>query len=294
MPPMPAAPHNRPKVVLLANRMRPEIMQVVGEMRAWLTDYAEILAEIEINSHPLPMEYEPDFVIVVGGDGTLISQARKVVDRGIPLVGVNFGRLGFLAEYDSSTLLEHADIVFNSHPPVHEHMMLHGTVRDADGNEVAASPALNDFVLTAGQPFRMIELGIEVDGAQGPPLRGDGMIIATPVGSTAYNVSAGGPIVHPVAEAMIVTPLAPHSLAFRPIVLCADSILRITVNFANAGTTLLIDGQITTPIHTGWTIELRRYETNVKFVGNPSTTFWGILQEKLNWASPPSYYHRPS
>jgi len=282
----------QPRVILLADCYRPEIRRVMDEMRASINQYAEIVAEYNADSEPLPESLEADLAIAVGGDGTLLSQARRVVDRGIPLVGVNFGQLGFLAEYDAESLIEHAGIVFQQDPPVHEHMMLKAEVFDSSDKLVHAGTALNDFVVTAGEPFRVIQLELSVDGTEGPSFRGDGLIVATPVGSTAYNVSAGGPILHHVAEAMIVTPLAAHSLAFRPIVLCADSELRIGIHKANPGTTLVIDGQDSMSLAAGFSIKIRRSARNVRFVRNPSTSFWGILQDKLNWASPPRYQNR--
>ena len=282
----------RPRVILLANHERPEIRRVVDEMRRDIGRFADIVAEVEANGDPLPEDLQADLAIAVGGDGTLISQARRVVDRGLPLVGVNFGRLGFLAAYDVHSLIQHADVVFADDPPIHEHMMLKATVRAGDGSVVTEAISLNDCVVTAGHDFRLIELGLSVDGTQGPGLRGDGVIVATPVGSTAYNVSAGGPIVHPMQEAIIITPLAAYSLAFRPIVLCADSELRIDIHQANEGTTLVLDGQASVPLKAGQSILLKQYERKVRFVSNPSTTFWGILQEKLNWASPPMYCSR--
>lgn len=282
----------RPRVILLANHARPEIRRVVDKMRPDIGRFADIVAELEADSGPLPGDTRADLAIAVGGDGTLISQARRVVDRGLPLVGVNFGRLGFLAEYDVQSLIQHADIVFSENPPIHEHMMLKATVLDQDRSVVSEAVSLNDCVVTAGHDFRLIELGLSVDGAEGPGLRGDGVIVATPVGSTAYNVSAGGPIVHPTQEAIIITPLAAYSLAFRPIVLCADSELCIDIHQANEGTTLVLDGQASVPLKAGQSILLKQYERKVRFVSNPSTTFWGILQEKLNWASPPTYCSR--
>lgn len=282
----------RPRVMLLANHDRPEIRRVVDEMRREIGRFADIVAEVEANGEPLPDEGEVDMAIAVGGDGTLIAQARRVVDRGLPLVGVNFGRLGFLAEYDVQSLIQHADVVFGDDPPIHEHMMVKAVVLREDRSPKTEGIALNDCVITAGHDFRLIELGLSVDGTQGPGLRGDGVVVATPVGSTAYNVSAGGPIVHPMQEAIIITPLAAYSLAFRPIVLCADSELRIDIHQANEGTTLVLDGQDSVPLQAGQSIVINQYERKVQFVYNPSTSFWGILQDKLNWASPPKYCRR--
>ncbi len=233
-----------------------------------------------------------DLAVVLGGDGTLLSQARRVVDLELPLVGVNFGRLGFLAEFDWESLQQHAKVVFGPNPPILQRMMLCAVVRDPDGTITHRALAINDCVITAGPPFRMIELRLAIDGAEGPTLGGDGVIVATPVGSTAYNVSAGGPIVDPKLHAMIVTPLAAHSLAFRPFVLCPECEIRIDVARPIEGTSLVLDGQVHVPVRQGTTVTIRRHTQKARFVGNPATTYWQILLQKMRWAAPPSYRDR--
>jgi NAD+ kinase len=282
----------RPRVLLLADHRRPEVGRLLQELRAAIGRFAEIAAEFPTDGEALPHDVKADLAVVVGGDGTLLSQARRMADRAIPLVGINFGRLGFLAEFDRQSLVEHAAVIFGPDPPIAEHMMLAAAVSDPRGKPLHAGIAINDCVVTAGTPFRMIELGLSIDGAAGPNLSGDGVIVATPVGSTAYNVSAGGPIVDPRLEAMIVTPLAAHSLAFRPFVVRPECEVRIEVRRANPGTSLVLDGQVLLRLETGQAVAIRRDDRRVRYVVNPATSYWRILLEKMRWAAPPTYRDR--
>lgn len=281
----------RPRVVLLADRSRPPVAELLEEMRAGIGRWAEVVGEFDTENTPLP-DTHADLAVAVGGDGTLLSQARRLVDRAIPLIGVNIGRLGFLAEFDWDGLRQHAAVVFGPDPPVVEYMMLAATVYDADERAVHSGLAINDCVITAGHPFRMIELQVTIDGDEGPKPAGDGMIVATPIGSTAYNVSAGGPIVDPRLDAMIVTPLAAHSLAFRPFVLCPECEVRIGAARCNEGTSLVLDGQVPMPLEAGQSVAIRRHSRKARFLVNPATSYWGILLEKMRWAAPPSYRDR--
>ncbi len=280
------------RVILLVDRTRPEVVRALAEIRADIGRCARIVGEFPTDGAPLDGELGADLAVVLGGDGTLLSQARRLVEHDLPLVGVNFGRLGFLAEFDPESLRKHASAVFAPDPPLHECMMLQADVREADGAVLHRGLAINDCVVTAGRPFRMIELALAIDGADGPVLTGDGVIVATPVGSTAYNVSAGGPIVDRSLQAMIITPLAAHSLAFRPFVLAPECRIRVAVTRANEGTTLVLDGQVTVGLRSGQTVTIGRHPSRARFVGNPSTSYWRILLEKMRWAAPPTYRDR--
>lgn len=262
---------------------------MIDAVRGRIVRRAAVHAELEANGELLPDDLEADLAVVVGGDGTLISQARRLLDLQVPVVGINFGRLGFLAEFDALTLEQHAEAIFGPEPPIVEYLVLAATITDPDGRTTGPYVAINECVVTAGEPFRMIDARIIIDGAPGPSLRGDGVIIATPTGSTAYNVSAGGPIVHPVVEAFIINPLCAHSLAFRPIVVSDRSELTVEVTRANPGTTVVFDGQVSRPMPAGSKVTLRRHNRNALFVTNPSTTYWRILLDKMGWAAPPSY-----
>jgi NAD+ kinase len=289
---VPTLPPRQRRVVLLAGHTRLEVVSIIDEVRAELAKHVVIGAELEADSSPLPAGLDVDLAVVLGGDGTLLGQARRLLDRDIPLVGVNLGRLGFLAAFDWPGLRRHMSLVFNGSPPIVHQMVLEATVLDEAGGVVHQAVAINDCVVAAGRPFRMIELHMTIDGQRGPGLTGDGVIISTPVGSTAYNVSAGGPIVHPDVEAMIITPNAAHSLAFRPIVVSAKSMLDVGIVRANTGTTLVLDGQASVPLVVGQRLLIRRHNRSVAFVANPETTYWRTLLDKMRWAAPPTYRDR--
>lgn len=282
----------RPRVLLLYNKDRTEVAARLEEVRALLRRHAELVGEFEADATPLPDGADVQLAVVLGGDGTLLGQARRLLDLRIPMIGVNFGRLGLLAEFDWDSLVQHAASVFDGMPIVRERMVLEASVHEPDGERVFHGVAINDCVVTAGFPFRMIELLLHIDDDEGPDLTGDGVIISSAIGSTAYNVSAGGPIVHPDVEAIVITPNAAHSLAFRPIVVPASSRLSVRVARANPGTTLVLDGQSAVHLKADQVLRVRRHAHRVRFVGNPSTTYWRTLLDKMRWAAPPSYRDR--
>jgi NAD+ kinase len=288
-----------PAVLLLTNCSRPGVAERLEEATAIIRRHAELRAAVEVDDAPVAAVPEFDVAVVLGGDGTILSQARRLLDRRRPLVGVNFGRLGFLAEFDWDSFVTHAAMVFGPSPLVRDRMVLSASVSSADGEPRFASSAINDCVVAAGPPYRMIELKIRTHGAfdsalgdGGPDLTGDGVIVSTPIGSTAYNVSAGGPIVHPDVDAIVLTPNAPHSLAFRPIVLPGSAELVITVTRSNEGTALVLDGQVMQLLNVGDIIRLSRHPVRARLVGNPSNSYWNTLLDKMRWAAPPTYRDR--
>lgn len=286
-----------PRVLLIAGAGRAEIAGHVPAVRRIVENHAELVGQIEADFAPLPPSLAGrtpgiDIAVVLGGDGTLIGQARRLLDHGIPMVGVNFGRLGFLAEFDLETLQHHAGAVFGPQRVVRQRLVLEAEVEAPHSPSRVIGVSINDCVITAGTPFRMIEMRLRVGGERGPDFSGDGVIVATPTGSTAYNVSAGGPIVHPDLECMIITPTAPHSLAFRPIVAPADRTLQVEVVRANSGTSLVLDGQVVEPLRDGMRVNVRRHPRPARFVVNPVGSYWRTLVDKLRWGAPPTYRER--
>ena len=263
--------------------------ELLPEVRAIVESSSRLIGEIGLED---PLPEGTDRLVVLGGDGTLITAIRETLGSGVPVLGVNAGRLGILAEFSIESLQEHASAVFGSEPIVRENLVLHVTVLDQDGTPRLESVAVNDCVVTAGPPFRMIELGLRIDDTDGPALNGDGVIIATPIGSTAYNVSAGGPIVQPTVDAMVITPVAPHSLACRPIVSDARTKIEVSVTRGNEGTSLVLDGQVYHALQEGERIVVRHHEQRAMLVGNPGSSYWTNLIEKMRWAAPPSYRDR--
>lgn len=281
-------------VVLITNSQKPKSNAVVDEIRSLIQRHGKLLAEIESREEEaLPPKGEVDLVIALGGDGTILSAARRCLTLRAPLLGVNTGKVGFMAGFELDSFREHAsallgDGTLNIHPVT----PLHGVVKTAHGELQHSAFALNEFVVSAGPPFRMITLDISVDKNPGPKVSGDGLIVSTPLGSTAYNVSAGGPIVAPGVNAMIVTPIAAHSLSFRPIVIPSDSTIEIKITSINAiesaGTTLIIDGQASHRLSEGDVIRVTKAKEQVGFVLDPGVSYWQTLLGKMHWASEPN------
>jgi NAD+ kinase len=220
-------------------------------------------------------------------------------------MGINFGRLGFLADFTPANFRPRFEEVLRSGMQISRRSMLQASVvpggadlRYSDRHEVArvcrfTGTALNDAVITAGPPFRMIDIELsadsESDRSTGVRYSGDGVIVATASGSTAYNVSAGGPIMSPSVDAMCITPICPHSLSFRPVVLAMSTTILITATRVNTGTTLTCDGQVSTELRTGERVVIRRSDHDLLLVDNPDTKEWHVLAEKLHWAVGPRY-----
>ena len=277
-------------VLIVVNRRKPEAERALGQVRAMVERGGRVVGVIDADSaDALPAE-TADLAVVLGGDGTLLSAARRLTD--VPLLGVNIGKVGFMAGFELETLAAQAAGIFGNGPlSIREARTVTAVLRDGrTGQEKHRGRAINEFVLTAGPPFRMVTLTLGIDGAEGPTVSGDGMIVATPTGSTAYNVSAGGPILAPGVDAMVLTPIAAHSLSFRPIVVPASSVVTLTVRSVNAyentGTTLVIDGQVHERVGEGDSIEFTGGPP-VRLVVDPGAGYWATLRRKMGWASSP-------
>ncbi len=293
------------RVIVLANRDKPAVVAALAEFRPWLAEHAQIVAEpdaMTMTQSDVAQLPQADLAMVLGGDGTMLAQGRHLLQRQIPMLGVNFGKLGFLAEFSVDDVRRHWDHITTGRCRVTHRLTIHVEVYpamaqssvddplDASG-AVFQSVALNDVVVTAGAPYRMIEMALAIDPAGhhvgGTAFSGDGVIISTPGGSTAYNLSAGGPIISPSVDAFCVTPLSPHTLAFRPLVVNAHSVIALRLTRANPGTTLVIDGQESLPIHAGQRIHVRRHAQSLILMHNPDLHYLKMLARKLRWAARP-------
>ncbi|RMH25860.1 MAG: NAD(+)/NADH kinase [Planctomycetota bacterium] len=279
--------------LILVNHTKPGADEALSAVRRAVERHGRLAGVADADADGAVDANGADLLVILGGDGTILAQARRCADLGLPALGVKVGNLGFLAEFDTDSFLRHAPAILGDGPlPIAERMMLNAAVTEPGAaGPTFTSAALNDAVVTAGPPYRLIELDIYIDGEPGPTVRGDGVIVATPVGSTAYNVSAGGPIVSPDLDSFTITPIAAHSLAFRPIVLPAEHSIELVARRANdgdgAGTTLVLDGQVHHRLRTGARVRLARSGRAVRLVRNPDTTFWSTLIRKLHWAAAP-------
>ena len=279
---------NPPKLVIFGDLQKPNVREAIEEFSVFVKDKAQTIANCGIEKCTSDILREADFAVVFGGDGSIISVARQLSREKIPIIGVNLGKLGFLAEFGVAELKELFDDITSGKAPIDKRMMLGCSIL-SNGRERFCSVAINDVFITAGPSFRPIELKISVDGQ---PLAGcisDGLIIATPTGSTAYNLSAGGPILSGRMQAMVITPICPHSLSFRPIVINAESTIEVFGVHVNEGTTLSIDGQISCKLAIGNIVTVERHKDDFLIVNNPRRTQWDTLATKLRWAEKPKY-----
>ncbi|MBX3389807.1 MAG: NAD(+)/NADH kinase [Phycisphaeraceae bacterium] len=281
------------RVLLIVNQEKADALAAAEKVRGLIERHGALSGETEASDSVLSkQEASADLFVILGGDGTLLGQLRRLVPLGKPILGVNFGKLGFMAEFDMPALTRAASEVFGSEAlQLHETPLLAVRVTGPDGSVRFESIAANDCVLTAGPPYRMIRMALSIDGNVGPTVSGDGLIVCTSTGSTAYNLSAGGPIVAPELEAMAITPIAAHSLSFRPIVVPLESKVNIRVTRVNNdnghGTTLVVDGQVLTKLSEDDSVSVTRHERKAILVRNPHTSYWSTLITKLRWAEAP-------
>lgn len=279
----------KPKLILFADPKRPNASKALENFLRFAKDRAEILANCLEGDCPIDTLRKADFAVVFGGDGTILGAARQLCETKVPVIGVNVGKLGFLAEFsleELETLFER--IVIRGDAIIEQRMVLRcGVV--AESKMVIDAKAVNDVVISAGSPFNMIELEIEVDGQFLAGCVGDGLIVSTPTGSTAYNLSAGGPILSADLSAIVLTPVCPHSLSFRPIVIDADSRVKIRALRVNVDTTVLLDGHLRQGVHAGDEIVVETHAGRFLVVHNPLRTQWDTLATKLKWAEKPRY-----
>jgi NAD+ kinase len=283
------------RVALLVNPDKPEATAAAKAVAGLVQTYGTLLGTFDATDDAPPeLTSDADVLVVFGGDGTLLSQARRFAGQNVPMIGVNMGRLGFLAEFDVAAVQLQAAAVFGDGLlPTYNFTSLRVEIIAPGASRPRYSGlAINEAVITAGPPYSLIQLAMHIDGCDGPTVRGDGVMISTPLGSTAYNLAAGGPILTPDIDAFVITPIAPQSLAFRPVVVGAQSVIEfvmVRVNNAvpGSGTALVLDGQLQERLAKDETVRMTRVVPLLRFVRNPLTNYWQRLLGKMNWAAEP-------
>lgn len=305
---------DRPRVLVIANREKRLVTEALATFRPWLAQRAQIVGEYD--THALPDNASDtlpgaDLAVVLGGDGTFLSVARHIVDMRVPLLGINFGKLGFLAEFTIPDVERHWDAIIGGAYRASDRMMIDvkvyppGAPEWGNGGEdgracgdMSAMPepvfeavAMNDAVINAGAPFRLIEIELAIEprvsGTSAITFASDGIIVATPSGSTAYNLAAGGPIVSPGIDGLTVSAICPQSLAFRPVVYNAECETWLLIHRANEGTTLVIDGQESCRIVAGMQVLITKHPATIRLIHNPDYNYWKMLAHKMHWAARP-------
>ena len=236
---------------------------------------------IEDSGAPVPETIE--LAIVVGGDGTMLHVARQLAQYALPMIGVNLGRLGFLTDISADRMLADIDEVLRGEFSIEERIMLCAQVT-SDGKAGAEITALNDITLSKGNTARMIEFDTRVNSEPVGRTRGDGVIVATPTGSTGYALSAGGPILHPLLPAIVFAPICPHTLGHRPMVLDAGSVIELEVlDLGRAKGNVFIDGLRQLSVTGSEVIRIRRAETVTRMLRINSHNHFTALRSKLGW-----------
>ncbi len=272
----------RPRVVVVYNPDKPHVEAAEATLVEDLRRRIDVVATGPIAETTRLAESNPDRLIVLGGDGSILAVVRALKERQVPIIGVNFGKLGFLAEFTAEELDKNLAVAVGDSAIVSPRMMITAEIA-GNGRQAAQSVAVNDCVVQAGPPFRMIELSVSVNRDHLTNISGDGLVLATPNGSTAHNMSVGGPILQPETRAIVLSPISAHSLTHRPLVFAGDSVIEVVACSVNEGTTLVIDGQVSLPVHVGDRITVRRWPADFQLVRNPAQAKWHTLTTKLKW-----------
>ena len=227
-----------------------------------------------------------DLIIVIGGDGTFLSVVRSMGARQVPVLGVNAGSLGFLTDTSLPDLYKALERVLAGDHTIESRMLL-DVALERNGKVVAKQTVLNDVVITKGAIARMIEVGVELNEQLVASIRADGVIVSTPTGSTAYSLAAGGPILYPGIGSMILTPICPHTLTYRPVVVSDSSTVDITLRSSSGEVYATFDGQVSIPMLQEDRVRARKSRSRLKLVSLPGHNYFQVLRHKLRWAERP-------
>ncbi|MBI4848454.1 MAG: NAD(+)/NADH kinase [Nitrospirae bacterium] len=274
---------------IIAKRGEPEAVKAVKDFLKRLKGQgfkffieSDVAAFLKVKGHPRKkIPSMSDIIIVFGGDGTLLSIARLVGNLGVPILGVNLGGLGFITEIGRNEVEKEIDKVLSGQCAFEERIMLLADVY-RDGKRVIRHNALNDVVLNKSALSRMFELDIRINNRYASSFRADGLIISTPTGSTAHSLSAGGPILYPTLETFLMTPICPHTLTSRPIVLPDTIVLEATIKSGD-DVYLTLDGQVGFPLKVNDKLKIMKADYKTKFIVLHSKDYFQILRTKLKW-----------
>ncbi len=274
---------------LYVKRSSPEAAQAAKEAIAWLQSKGHsvvceesLTEEYGISGGVPPEEFgdKAELIIVLGGDGTFLAGARLASVHGIPICGVNLGGLGFLTDIPASEMIENLELVLNGQAQIEHRTLLDVTIhRNGKTDEFLV---LNDAVIAKSALARIIEIHVSTHEALVTNIFADGLIVSTPTGSTAYSMAAGGPICHPEVDAIVLTPICPHLLAARPIIVPGDSPLKIELK-TDGETYVTMDGQRGMDFRIGDWMHIRKCDTQLTVLRNPNRTYYQTIREKLRW-----------
>jgi len=283
------------KIGIIANLEKEKVADHVRSLKKWLEDKGvKVFLEMEISRkvafdgglNRADLAKKSELIVVLGGDGTMLRAARYVAGHKVPILGINMGSFGYLTEVNLNEIHSALELIIRGEFKTEKRMMLDVSIRH--GKTVTdVGSVLNDVVINRGSLSRMNELELEVNSKYLTTYKGDGLIVSTPTGSTAYSLSAGGPIVFPGKDLIIINPICPHTLTNRPIIFSEDSILKITLWSKDEGAILTLDGQEAYKIVSGNVVTVKRSRHATMLVLSLYRSYGEILRSKLGWGDLP-------
>ena len=270
------------KVLIIGNGEKEEVRCAVARFVPWVEARVQVV-DVDLEGRSDLEHVEADLAIVFGGDGTILSVARRLGRNQVPTLGVNFGKLGFLAEFSEEELRESLDDILAGRRRQRSRLMLEGRLVSSVGRHTEPVLALNDFVVQGAVPSRMVSLALRIGGDTAVTYVGDGLIVATPVGSTAYSLSAGGPVVHPDVDGVVITPVCPHALTNRPLVVPAEVVIEVRLTGDGVPGMIAADGRTMWEMSHEDVFEVRRAGRIFTLVDSSRRTYFDTLRMKLKW-----------
>jgi NAD+ kinase len=277
---------------ILSRPRRAQLSLVVPPLLKWLNERgvaavydeetAAVLTDTSKGKPRAAVADSSQLLLVLGGDGTMLAAARMAAPRGIPILPINMGSLGFLTSFTLDELYPALEETLAGHFSVSQRVMLQAEL-ERSGSVVEKQCALNDAVIHKGALARMIQLELRINSDFVCRYRADGLIVSSPTGSTAYSLSAGGPIVHPAVESFIITPICPHMLSDRPLVIRDSSCIEVKLNGDTESVYLTLDGQRGIPVQPTDILRVRRADEQLKLIQPPKKPYFDILRSKLKW-----------
>ena len=271
----------RPRVMLLGAGNRPHVEEEAERLLHLLPQFAEVVHS-DLTWKSDLSTIEADFAIVLGGDGSILGASRSMGNRQIPIVGANMGKLGFLAAFTPELLVDQLSAICAGNCQIIEHMMLRCRVLKEDAI-VAERIGLNEMAILGGPPFQIRTIDLYVDDQLATSYSCDGLIISTPVGSTAHNLSAGGPILRADLRAFVISPISPHTLTMRSVVDTGDRCFEVHLRGAEKSMSVVVDGRVLSPITAEHRVRVDQAEPRFKLIAMHDHNYYRTLREKLGW-----------
>ena len=276
------------RIILLGDERKAGVRAAVDRVREWIGEEADVAAVDLDGSHDLRAA-DADLVIIFGGDGSILATARRMGDRPIPSIGVNFGKFGFLTSIRARDVRKELTEVLRNDLVVEERLLLEARIHE--GEETKRYVALNEFYIGPSTVGRVVTIEVHVNGEYATTYRGDGLLVSTPTGSTGHSLSAGGPILDPALEAIVLTPVSPHSLTNRPLVLPPDTVISLQAEPDHTQTraTFSSDGQVSLILPFSDRVDISRAPWRFPLVQSGFRTRYEVLRTRLGWSGKPPY-----